>query len=128
MLAYGLRSMPHPKALAIFAERWAPWRSVASWYMWRAVDLHREQRLPAPPNRRRASENRLPDGDEPRRQKIDSPGVFVRPLINVAHTLAARIGGGIDLAAGIVPGDHLHIAPTAAHLDDLVAARFERLT
>ena len=49
MLAYGLRSMPHPKALAIFAERWAPWRSIASWYLWRAVDLHREQRLPTPP-------------------------------------------------------------------------------
>jgi DNA-3-methyladenine glycosylase II len=49
MLAYGLRSMPHPKAFAIFAERWAPWRSIASWYMWRAVDLHREQRLPTPP-------------------------------------------------------------------------------
>ena len=49
MLAYGLRSMPHPQALAVFAERWAPWRSIASWYLWRAVDLHREQRLPAPP-------------------------------------------------------------------------------
>jgi DNA-3-methyladenine glycosylase II len=49
MLAYGLRSMPHPKALAIFGERWAPWRSIAAWYLWRAVELHREQRLPAPP-------------------------------------------------------------------------------
>lgn len=48
-LAYGLRSMPHPRALAIFGERWAPWRSVAAWYLWRAVDLHREQRLPLAP-------------------------------------------------------------------------------
>lgn len=49
MLAYGLRSMPHPKALAIYGERWAPWRSIASWYLWRAVDLHRDKRLPAAP-------------------------------------------------------------------------------
>ncbi len=48
-LAYGLRTMPHPSALAGFGERWAPWRSVASWYLWRAVDLHREKKLPAAP-------------------------------------------------------------------------------
>lgn len=49
MLAYGLRKMPQPGALAVFAERWAPWRSIASWYLWRAVDLHRADRLPAAP-------------------------------------------------------------------------------
>jgi DNA-3-methyladenine glycosylase II len=25
------------------AERWKPWRSVASWYLWRACDLHAER-------------------------------------------------------------------------------------
>lgn len=29
---------PTPKQLAEFGERWKPYRSVASWYMWRATD------------------------------------------------------------------------------------------
>jgi len=48
-LAYGLRGMPTPRALAEFGARWAPYRSVAAWYLWRAVDLHRAGKLPAPP-------------------------------------------------------------------------------
>ena len=47
-LAYGLKSMPTPKLLAAFGERWRPWRSAAAWYLWRAVDLAREGRLPPP--------------------------------------------------------------------------------
>jgi hypothetical protein len=47
-LAYGLRKMPHPKALAIFGERWSPHRSAAAWYLWRAVELHRAGALPKP--------------------------------------------------------------------------------
>jgi len=47
-LAYGLRKMPHPKALALFGERWAPHRSAAAWFLWRAVELHRAGTLPAP--------------------------------------------------------------------------------
>lgn len=53
-LAYGLRAMPTPRALAEFGERWKPYRSMAAWYLWRAVDLARAQRLPpsaAPPPR-----------------------------------------------------------------------------
>ena len=45
-LAYGLKGMPTPRALAAFGERWAPHRSLAAWYLWRAVDLSREQKLP----------------------------------------------------------------------------------
>lgn len=47
-LAYGLRGMPTPRALAEFGARWAPFRSVAAWYLWRAVDLHRAGKLPTP--------------------------------------------------------------------------------
>lgn len=36
---HGLRSMPTPKRLARIGERWAPWRSVASWYLWRSLEL-----------------------------------------------------------------------------------------
>ncbi len=44
--AYGLRGMPTPKALAAFGERWKPYRSIAAWYLWRAVDLHKQGVLP----------------------------------------------------------------------------------
>ncbi len=47
-LAYGLRKMPEPKVLAMYGERWAPHRSAAAWYLWRAVDLSRAGRLPPP--------------------------------------------------------------------------------
>jgi DNA-3-methyladenine glycosylase II len=38
-LAYGLDESPKPKELAEYGELWRPYRSVASWYMWRAVEL-----------------------------------------------------------------------------------------
>jgi DNA-3-methyladenine glycosylase II len=47
-LAYGLRGMPTTRALAEYGARWAPFRSVAAWYLWRAVDLHRAGKLPKP--------------------------------------------------------------------------------
>jgi DNA-3-methyladenine glycosylase II len=47
-LAYGLRQLPAPRALAHFGTRWAPQRSAAAWYLWRACDLHKAGRLPEP--------------------------------------------------------------------------------
>lgn len=38
-LTYGKRHIPKPKELLKFGERWRPYRTVASWYMWRAVEL-----------------------------------------------------------------------------------------
>ena len=38
-LTYGRRHVPKPRELAKFGERWRPYRTVASWYMWRAVGL-----------------------------------------------------------------------------------------
>ena len=49
--AYGLRELPHPKALALYGERWKPHRSAAAWYLWRALEFHRAGALPAPPVR-----------------------------------------------------------------------------
>ena len=43
-IAYGKRTLPKPKSLAKFGERWAPYRTTASWYLWRAVDMHRKSR------------------------------------------------------------------------------------
>ncbi|HEY8091368.1 MAG TPA: methylated-DNA--[protein]-cysteine S-methyltransferase [Polyangiaceae bacterium] len=42
-LAYGKKEMPSPKELAKHGEKWAPYRSVAAWYMWRAVDLAKKK-------------------------------------------------------------------------------------
>ena len=33
---YGFAERPTPKALREFGDRWRPWRSIASWYIWRA--------------------------------------------------------------------------------------------
>jgi DNA-3-methyladenine glycosylase II len=37
-LAYGLEAMPKPKELLAHGERWRPYRTTASWYLWRAAD------------------------------------------------------------------------------------------
>ncbi len=37
-LAYGLDDLPHPRDLLAHGERWRPYRSIASWYLWRACD------------------------------------------------------------------------------------------
>jgi DNA-3-methyladenine glycosylase II len=36
--AYGLAATPTPKEARLIGEPWAPFRSVGSWYMWRAVE------------------------------------------------------------------------------------------
>ncbi len=35
---YGLTEPPKPRALAQIGQAWAPWRSIAAWYLWRASD------------------------------------------------------------------------------------------
>lgn len=34
-----LAELPKPKELLAYGERWRPYRSVASWYMWRAAEM-----------------------------------------------------------------------------------------
>jgi DNA-3-methyladenine glycosylase II len=36
--AFGRRKLPTPKELMKFGEKWRPYRSVAAWYFWRALD------------------------------------------------------------------------------------------
>ena len=43
----GAKELPPPERLERRAERWRPYRSVASWYLWRAVDLEQERKQPA---------------------------------------------------------------------------------
>jgi len=44
--AYGWKEMPRPKELLGYGERWRPHRTVAAWYLWRAVELSRETGAP----------------------------------------------------------------------------------
>ena len=37
-LAYGLETIPTPKEMQRYGERWKPYRTVAAWYLWRAAD------------------------------------------------------------------------------------------
>jgi len=37
-IAYRKRQMPTPRALNKYGERWAPARTLAAWYLWRAAD------------------------------------------------------------------------------------------
>jgi len=41
-ITYRRGRMPKPAALLRHGERWRPYRSVASWYMWRALELSRQ--------------------------------------------------------------------------------------
>jgi DNA-3-methyladenine glycosylase II len=42
-IAYGLDDLPAPKVLAEMGERFRPYRSIAAWYCWRAVEAARER-------------------------------------------------------------------------------------
>jgi DNA-3-methyladenine glycosylase II len=67
-ITYRKKGIPKPKELLKFGERWRPYRTVASWYMWRAVQLagpsaRKIKKLPtkkrlAPKKQRRATRKR----------------------------------------------------------------------
>ncbi|QRK08752.1 DNA-3-methyladenine glycosylase 2 family protein [Archangium violaceum] len=46
MRTYGLEELPRPKELLAYGERWRPWRSVASWYLWRSLELSNDPASP----------------------------------------------------------------------------------
>jgi DNA-3-methyladenine glycosylase II len=37
--AYGMKVMPKPRTMERIAKSWHPYRSVASWYLWRSLDV-----------------------------------------------------------------------------------------
>jgi DNA-3-methyladenine glycosylase II len=75
-LAYGLKGMPTPKALAAFGERWKPYRSIAAWYLWRAVDLHKQNLLEPNENPPRLKLLKKP---KKKAKKKAAPGKHARP-------------------------------------------------
>jgi DNA-3-methyladenine glycosylase II len=42
-ITYGLRKQPTPRQVLRHGERWRPYRTVASWYLWRAVERARDR-------------------------------------------------------------------------------------
>ena len=44
-VAYGRRKQPTPKQLLRYGERWRPYRSVAAWYLWRAVEQAQQRKV-----------------------------------------------------------------------------------
>ena len=44
---YGLSELPDKQRSHAIAEPWAPYRTVASWYCWRLIDVKNEQKLDA---------------------------------------------------------------------------------
>ncbi len=63
-ITYGKKHMPKPKELLAFGERWRPYRTVASWYMWRAFERASYKATnkirPARPRESRARPKRKP--------------------------------------------------------------------
>ncbi|MBN1204438.1 MAG: DNA-3-methyladenine glycosylase 2 family protein [Myxococcaceae bacterium] len=43
MLMQGLKESPRPREVLAYGERWRPWRTVASWYLWRSLELPEAQ-------------------------------------------------------------------------------------
>lgn len=37
--AYRMRKLPNPKQVLRRGEKWSPYRTVGSWYMWRILDV-----------------------------------------------------------------------------------------
>ena len=46
--AYGLRRMPGPKDVLRHGEKWAPYRTIASWYQWRLLEVPTPDKRPKP--------------------------------------------------------------------------------
>jgi len=45
-LLYELDAQPKPREMSALGEVWAPYRSVASWYLWRAADAGKMVKQP----------------------------------------------------------------------------------
>jgi DNA-3-methyladenine glycosylase II len=43
-IAYGRRTLPTPKDVLRYGERWKPYRTAAAWYLWRAADRAKKEK------------------------------------------------------------------------------------
>jgi DNA-3-methyladenine glycosylase II len=92
-LAYGLKGMPRPKALLAYGERWKPFRSAAAWYMWRAVDLHQQGRLPRRTGRAPRIEVMPPKPKEKAKAKAKAkPATRAKKTVKVRKRVRKKAG------------------------------------
>ena len=84
-----LAELPKPKELLAYGERWRPYRSVASWYLWRAAEMK-----DLPMAGAEAEEGDGQAGEEEVRRK--SPG----PSIGPVKAKAERCARGVPVRAG----------------------------
>jgi len=93
-LAYGLKGLPKPRALLAFAERWKPHRSAAAWYMWRAVELHQQGKLPRRQGRAPRIEIEMPKATAaratPRRKPRAPAKAKARAKLKAKRTVSRR--------------------------------------
>src|SRR5262249_26577275 len=75
---YGLRRLPSPAQMERIAAPWRPYRSVACWYLWRALDV----KTPLRPERRSLAPDRATGGSENRRQVKRLVRLLPRTLLN----------------------------------------------
>ncbi len=54
-LASGEKDMRKPKDLLAYGERWRPWRTIASWYLWRATEILQVSKAPSAPKKAAAT-------------------------------------------------------------------------
>ena len=99
-VAYGKKHKPRPKELLAFGERWRPYRTVASWYMWRAFEKagYAATNKIRPPKLKRkrmkpSSSGRKPKKSKPTRAKPKhkSGGGARRPRGHLALRANARV-------------------------------------
>ncbi|HEU4563599.1 MAG TPA: hypothetical protein VFS05_03080 [Gemmatimonadaceae bacterium] len=57
MLAYGLRKMPEPRRLLAIGAPWSPYATIASWYLWRSLELPEPVTPPRMPRGRSAGKS-----------------------------------------------------------------------
>src|SRR5581483_7752051 len=86
-VTYGRKHMPTPKQLLAFGERWRPYRTVASWYMWRAFEragyaVTNKIRPPQPHHQKKQSPH-------PPRQAVVAGLVFVLSVHSVMDSSCA---------------------------------------
>ena len=65
--AYGLRTMPKPKDVLRHGEKWAPYRTIASWYLWRLLDVPEPKAAPV-------KRPRVMNGGKKAAKRVTGPG------------------------------------------------------
>ncbi len=72
---FGLRDLPKKEDLEKRGARWEPYRTVASWYLWRAAELDKKKRQETPPKKKQPSGQVV----KPRKRRASATKVRTHP-------------------------------------------------